>query len=260
MENLKKLIKTRYALIIFMVAFGYGCKKTGVAPSSSVSTVAFGVKSDNSVTNLAATNFSSTSLGSSASSSNPVATTPQIKWTAGVANISMFKFEAKRAGVEREFSTANLLNVDLFALTPALVTTNIDTGTYSEIEVKLILTKSSTVLPLMLTGTFVNSLGATVPVELDLNDNLEIKAEAQNVIISSTSNLQSIFLLHLNQISAGITAADLNSAVLTNGKIIISSKSNVALYNKILSNTPNCGGSKFEDGKHSGGNDHGSDG
>jgi hypothetical protein len=93
-----------------------------------------------------------------------------------------------------------------------------------------------------------------------LNDNLEIKAEASNVVISATSNLQSIFLLHVNQISAGITAAELNMATLTNGKIIISSKSNVTLYNKILSNAPNSGDSKFEDGKHSGGNDHGSNG
>ncbi len=242
MESLKKSIKYPVILYIAVLSF-YGCKKNGVAPSTTVSAskVAFGVQTVNSVAILPASTNTITV--------NSLTTVPQITWTAGIANITKFKFEAKRAGVEREFETSNLMNVDLFALSPSLVTTTIDTGTYKEIEIKLVLTQSAdtTALPLKLTGSFTNSQGVAIPVELDLNANLEIKAEAQNVVVSAAQSLQTIFLLHLDKISAGITASDLNSAVQTAGKIIISSTSNANLFNKILQNVSNIGDSKFEE-------------
>ena len=258
MESLRKSIGIKQSLIICTIALAcFGCKKNGVAPAnhfSSASKVAFGVQSDNAAVNLMAS--------TSKVAVNAVTTVPQIMWTTGVANIAKFKFEAKRNGAEKEFETTNLTNVDLFALSPSLVSTSIDTGTYKEIEIKLVLVQSAdtTMLPLKLTGTFTNTQGVAIPVELDLNTNLEIKAEAKDVVVSATQNLQTIFLLHLNKLSDGITATDLGSADQTGGKIIISSTSNTNIFNKILQNVSNIGDSKFESEKNDQSGDGGSHG
>jgi len=252
MEKFRKSIKYPLMTLIVVLAF-YSCKKTGVAPSASNgSKIAFGLQSFSAAGKLPA------SAGSQ--QVNAVTGVPQITWTAGIANITKFKFEAKRGGIEREFVSRNLMNVDLFALNPSLITTPIDSGTYREIEVKVILsqTADTTALPLKLTGSFTSTGGTVVPVELDLNSNVEIKAEAKDVVVSSTQNLQTIFLLNLNQISSGISASDLAAATLTGGKVVISSTSNTNLYNIILQNVSKIGDTKME--VEDAGDDHGGHG
>ncbi len=252
MEKLTKSIK--YPAIIVMIALGFfGCKKSGVAPSvASAPKAVFGLQSTNAAAILPAS--------TSSVQINSLSTPPQIMWTAGMANITKFKFEAKRAGVEREFESTNLMNVDLFALSPSLVSTPIDTGTYKEIKVKVELTQSAdtSAIPLKLKGTFTNSQGVAIPVELDLNANMEIKAEAKDVVVSASQNLQTIFLLNLNKISTGITGSDLDAATQTAGTIVISSTSNANLFNTILKNVSNIGDTKMEVEKAEGGNDSGS--
>jgi hypothetical protein len=254
MEKLTKSIK--YPAIIVMMALGFfGCKKNGVAPSvANAPKIVFGLQSTNAAAILPAS--------TAGVQVNTVSTPPQIMWTAGMANITKFKFEAKRAGIEREFESTHLMNVDLFALSPSLISTPIDTGTYKEIEVKVELTQSAdtSALPLKLMGTFTNSQNVAIPVELDLNANMEIKAEAKDVVVSASQNLQTIFLLNLNKISTGITGSDLGAATQTGGVIIISSTSNVNLFNIILQNVSNIGDTKMEVEQGDGGSDssHGS--
>ena len=258
MEKLKNSIK--YPAIIAMMVFSfYSCKKTGVAPSSAANSpkIAFGVQSVSAAAILPAST-TRTQL-------NSVTTTPQITWTAGTANIAEFKFEAKRAGVEREFRSSNLMNVDLFAISPSLIATPIDSGTYKEIEIRVELTQTAdtSALPLKLMGSFTDSQGVVTPVELDLNTNMEIKAEAKDVVVSATQNLQTIFLLNLSKISTGITATDLSAATQTAGRIVISSTSNANLFNTILQNVSNIGDTKMEveqgdSGSDNGGSGHGS--
>ena len=101
------------------------CKKdnsAGAPSSSSISQVSFGMNSDNAVTTFAAT-------GSSAAST--------VTFTSGMANISGFKLEATKKGFQIEIRSNNLTNVDLFAINPAFVGATIDTGTYSQIEIRV---------------------------------------------------------------------------------------------------------------------------
>jgi hypothetical protein len=212
------------AIVVTSIAFS-SCKKDSLL--NSPSEVSFALQTDNSVT---------TFTGAPAVS---------LTWTSGLANISSFKLEAKRNGVETEIKSKNLTNVDLFSLVPALATATIDSGTYKEIEVRVVLAKSTTSdLPLLLKGTFKNSSGVSVPVELDFNDDATIKAEVENVTIDSKTDIATTISMHLNKLLTNVSVSDLNSATLTNGTIVISSTSNASIYNKIKTNLLTCGESK----------------
>ncbi|ASU36295.1 hypothetical protein [Mucilaginibacter xinganensis] len=260
MKTLKtNTIKLATALLILSTAL-VSCKKdTGVKPAAG-SQISFGIKAGSSLTPL------------SASGLQTAAVAPVISWTQGTANIAEFKFEAKMGGIKKEVKAKGLTNVNLFDLSPSFVNTTIDTGLFSEIEVKVEFVKSTTgaAIPLVLKGSFTKPDGTVVPVELDVNDNFEIKAEAKNVFIDKTTNLKTTLILRLNELLQGVTPAELAAATQTSGTIVISSSSNAALLNKIILNLQNIGGTEFEgehehkggddNGQNQGGESHGSDG
>jgi len=254
MKNVKRVTKISAALILLIIVISSGCKK-GSNPSPSTpkaSQAAFGVMSDLSPANAAAASVNHMAV-------NAVTSGPVITFTSGIANVTRFEFEAKKNGVDTKFETRNLMNVDLFALNPTFINTPIDTGTYKEIEVRLVLTQSATgAIPLTLTGNVSSPAGA-VPFEFDFNQNLEIKAEAKDVVVSTSQSLKTIFLLHLNMVLNTITAADVAGATLTNGKIVVSATSNTAIFNKITANLGNIGETRMEKENESG-DDNGNDG
>lgn len=216
-----------------------GCEKNSATPDAGAGStkIGFGVMADNRTTSLSAVN------------PNQVGTfsVSAVTWTSGEANIFKFKFEAKKGLTETEIETSQLQNVNLFALSPALISATIDTGTYREIEVKLMLKESTTAaMPLFLKGTFTTGAGVAVPLELTINENLEIKVESENVVVDNSTNVQSLVSLHLNRLLTGISSATLDEATRTDGKILISRNSNISVYNKIKSNLSSCGSNKTE--------------
>ena len=211
--------------IVITSTFFTSCKKNSSAPAAtSSSQMTFGVRAESTMDTIPAS-------------------TATINWTAGTANISGFKFEAKKHGLAIEVVSRNMTNVDLFALNPSLVGITLDTGTYSEIEIMVELSRSSstTDLPLVLKGNFTNTGGTVVPVEFDFNDDAEIKASAHNVVVNGTTDLTTIIAMHLNKLLANVTATELNAATLTNGTIIISRTSNNRIYDQIKADLSLCG-------------------
>ena len=257
MKTFKKGIFAVIALTALSLA---ACKKTGNSPSSTkTSQLSFGVQADNATTNLAA----ASTTGSKLATNSTFTGISGLVFTAGTANISQFKLEAKRNGVEIEVSSRSLTNVDLFAASPSIAGVTIDTGTYREIELRVLLQKTAdtSAIPLKLTGTFTTGGGTVIPIEFDLNDNVTIKSEVEDVTVTSTTDLAALIHIHLRKLEAGVTAADLEAATLTNGVIVISNKSNLSIYNKVLANFSNCGEGELK-GHHKDGNDnsgHGSD-
>lgn len=241
MRNSQLSVKSILALLTLSgVILFSGCEKNSATPDAGAGStkIAFGVMADNLTTNLSAVNPNQTIGVSSVSS---------VTWTSGEANIFKFKFEAKKGLTETEIETSQLQNVNLFALSPALVSATIDTGTYREIEVKLMLKESATTaIPLLLKGTFTSASGEIVPLELSINENLEIKVESENVVVDNSTNIQSLVSLNLNKLLSGISSATIDAATRTDGKIIISRNSNISLYNKIKTNFSSCGSSKTE--------------
>jgi hypothetical protein len=244
MKIAKNTTSIKLAIVSLALVSGlYSCQKSGVSPASTTGPkISFGVSADKSFAGAAAT---------------PGTAAAAIKWTAGNANISKFEFEATKGGVKTSIETRGLQNVDLFALTPVLADTKIDTGTYSQIEVKIEFAKSGSALPLSVQGNFTSSGGTVIPVEIDVNDSFEVKAESKQVFIDKTTDLKTFVKLHLDKVLAGITVADLEAATLTSGKMIISSTSNVGLFNKIKLNVAQSGENEFEGEHEHNGDSHG---
>ena len=170
-----------------------------------------------------------------------------LTWTAGTANIGWFAFEAKRKGVSINIQSSNLINVDLFALTPLQTYITLDTGTYQQIEIIANLQSTDSIPPLKLTGSFKNDSSKTVPIEFDLSGNTIVKVVQKNIDINGTTDYTALLALQLDRVTKGITAADLNKAKLTNGAIIISKTSNTLLYLKMKSNISICGWGAFRE-------------
>jgi hypothetical protein len=239
------------AIVLVAGTLGTACKKDNHSSTKSSTQTSFGLKADNAVVPLNASGTQSLATVSSAASS--------ITWTSAIANVTAFKLEAKKRNTEIEITSKNLTNVNLFSPAPAFVSALIDTGTYTEIEVKALLTKSSGAnIPLTLKGAFTDAGGNITPIEFDFNDNAFIKAEVKNVTFTAAHNLATTITLHLNKLLTGVAAGEISSATLTNGTLVISSSSNSAIYTKIVNNLANSGESEgFDD--HGGNDDHGND-
>jgi hypothetical protein len=207
------------------------CKKDNTTASGSGAEVAFALTADNATSTLGTTSTNGPVVNATA------AANASINWTSAIANISRFKLEAKKNGIETEIHSKNISNLDLFSLNQAAITALIDTGTYSEIEIKVLLVKSSgTDIPLTVKGVFTSAGGAAVPIEFDYNDNTILKSEVENVTVDGTSDVTAKLNLHLNKLLSRIPSAEIDAATRTNGTIIISNTSNATIYNKVIAN------------------------
>jgi hypothetical protein len=253
LSEMKKINPGIIAAIALVVMSLVACQKSSTSPASKTSQLSFQMQADNAATNLAASPAAGHSLATN-SITQPIA---GLTFTSAIANISKFKLESKRNGVETEVTSKNLTNVDLFALVPSLANITVDTGTYKEIEIKVMLQKSAdtSMIPLKLKGTFTNSVGVVTPIEFDLNDDVIIKAEAENIHVTSTTDFVALIHMHLNRLESGVTTTDLEAATLTNNTIVISSTSNTSIYEHVLANLSSCGESEMKE-HHKDGNEH----
>ncbi|NCD69185.1 hypothetical protein [Mucilaginibacter agri] len=217
------------------------CKKdNNNATPSGKAQLSFTVKADNPVAMLGA--ISGSSAFTNSVSTN--ASTSSVTWTSGVANVSSFKLEAKKNNTETEITSQNLTNIDLFAITPAAVSVVLENGTYTEIEVKANISKSSNSIPLVLKGNFTSAGGAVIPIELDFNEDATIKAETHDaVIVDGTNDFTNAISVHLSKLLNNVTSAELDAATRTSRTILISGSVNTGIYNKIKANFPSSTGS-----------------
>ncbi|MDN3586254.1 hypothetical protein QWY86_06220 [Pedobacter aquatilis] len=245
MKILKQQIRIGYAVLSSALLILNGCKKDDNLSLDQDAQIAFSVKAD-----LTA---SSNTGNSVSAASTTTSVTPAITWTEGIANVTKFEFEAKKGNVKKEIEVKGLTNINLFAIDPAVVKSVIDTGSYREIELKLILSKTtSTAIPLTLKGNFTAADGTLTPIEINVNEDLLIKVEINNVKIDASTDLNATFVLGLNKILQGLSLSDLSTATKASGKILISSTSNAILFNKIKLNLQNIAAAKLES-KHKSG-------
>jgi hypothetical protein len=241
-----KTIRTSIIATIMLAMISLAACKKSSSPTtlSANSKLSFQLQAINSTASLAGT------TGSATDSTSAI---PGLTWTAGTANIGRFTFEAKRSGVSIEIESRNLTNVDLFALTPLETYVTLDTGIYKQIEIKAYLQGSGndSVPPLKLVGTFTNDSAKVIPIEFDLTDNAIVQVEANNIDINGSTDYVALLDMQLTRVTKGISAAELNKAKLTGGKIIISRTSNTFLYNRLRSNISGCGRSEFRE-RHKG--------
>jgi hypothetical protein len=191
------------------------------------------------------------SVGSTVSESGLVVTVnsnSSLTWTTGNLNVAEIDFEAENNNVEIEYELKDHFNINLHDLSPVLGNIHIPDGTYDEVELKLALTKSLTTdIPLTLKGSYTTSTGSKIPVEFYFNQDFEVEVEAEDLVVSSTTDYLALINVQLNKLLTNVSAADLNEATKTNGTIVISATSNVNLYEKFRANLNLFGDCDFED-------------
>lgn len=196
------------------------------------------------------TNFTS-SIGSSISGSGltvNVNSASSLTWNSGHITLSEINFEAEQDTSEIEYEFKNVSNVDLFNLSPVLGSINVPKGTYKEVELKVKLDSSGTSTPaLSLKGTYIDENSHSIPVEFYFNEDMEMEAKAKDFLVDGTKDYLGLINIQLNKILADVNSSDMNGATQTNGVIIISSSSNVELYNKIKGGIAAWADTEFED-------------
>lgn len=160
-----------------------------------------------------------------------------ILWTSGSAYATQVKLEAKQNGSQVEFKTTTPQQIDLFAsVATSLGNVTLPAGTYTEVEFKISVNTNGSVPSLQLDGNYTNASSQVIPITFSMSSLFILKAEQNNVVVTSNSSFVALTTLNLSLVSSGITQAMLNSATLTNGKIVIAASSNSNLYNIILNN------------------------
>jgi hypothetical protein len=168
-----------------------------------------------------------------------------IQWTSGFGSATEIKFEAKLNGNEMEQKSQTVQKVDLFSAISTLGNITLAPGTYSEVEFKVELNPTGTDAAMELSGQYTSG-GVTTPVVFRVTDALELKNEKSNVVVTDNSAYKAITTIDLSLITTGVTQSMLNSAIKTNGTILITSAINPGIYNILLSNLHNSDDVEFE--------------
>ena len=168
-----------------------------------------------------------------------------IQWTSGYGSATEVKFEAKLNNSEIEHQSQTAQKIDLFSAINTLGDITLTPGTYSEVEFKVELNPAGTDAALELNGQYTSG-GVTTPVTFRVTAPLELKNEKNNVVVTDNSTYKAITTLDLSLITTGVTQTMLNSAVRTNGTILITSAINANIYNLIINNLHDSDEVEFE--------------
>jgi hypothetical protein len=149
---MKMTIKLMGAILLCVVILSSSCKKAADTSPTASAQISFGLSSDNPMVTFS---VPGTIAINGLVTMGPPLGTAAITWTSGIANISKFQFEAKKNGKAIELNSSGNIHVDLFALNATLTSLAIDTGTYKEIELRIVLAKSTSAdFPFVLKGTY----------------------------------------------------------------------------------------------------------
>jgi hypothetical protein len=177
------------------------------------------------------------SVGATVSESGLVVninTNSSLTWEAGYVTIDALDFEAEKDDQEIEYKLAKPVTVDIFKLAQEFGSIQVPAGTYNEIEFELVLKKQTTGNVFAVSGKYKDASGKETPVEFNYNEDVSLKLEAENLTVTTSEDYTGLLTLQLNKLVSQVSSSDFDSASKNaSGTIVISSTSNVALFNKI---------------------------
>lgn len=137
--------------------------------------------------------------------------------------------------------------VDLFNLNTVIGGVTLVPGTFANVSINIKSFKSDAPSsPLFyLTGNYTNTTGAVKRINIVINQDFEFRINKTDTL-NFAHDFTSIVKMNLVMLLSGVTQTELDNADLTNGKLVISSTSNVTLFERILRNLHGSGESEFE--------------
>jgi hypothetical protein len=172
--------------------------------------------------------------------------TGNIQWTSGYGYATKIKFEAKINNQEIEHESNIAQKLDLFSAITTLGSITLPPGTYSEVEFEVDLNPTATDAALELNGQYTSG-GISTPVTFRVTSPLELENEKNNVVVTDNNSFKALTTIDLSLITRGVTESMLNSAVRTNGTILITSAINSNIYNILVNNLHDSDDVDFED-------------
>jgi len=218
------------------------------------------------------TNMSSSSMGVKIQATNAVfpmlkSTAASFTWDSATMVVSKLELEAEKGDslskTEISFEWTGPKTIDLLHVDALVADIPLQPGMYHEVSVKVnaYAADAGNVPVFYLSGTYVNGTGTRVPVNFTVNEDLEFRAKAEGSALNAIKDYTSLITLDLSTLFSGISTSLLDAAVLTDGKLVISTSSNKDLYDALVASFAHCAGSRVAEGRnHDFSNDHGTEG
>jgi len=184
-----------------------------------------------------------------------VSTSPNLTWDTCLMTVSKIEFKAEmddkeNSGVsfEVEYEWKGPKEIDLFGSNSLIGGIQLMPGIYEEIKFEVESKKEdSDNSPVFhLSGKYKRATGETIPVIISINEDFKIEVETEDVQINTINEYTSLIQLDLSILMTDILQSEFESATVTNGKIVVSSSSNIQLYSKIKENLSDCDEFKLE--------------
>jgi len=158
------------------------------------------------------------------------------------------------ASSEVHFEWNGPVKIDLFRLNSSVGNIALQPGIYHEVSIKInsFSSDAGSLPDFYLSGSYTNGAGSVIPIEFAVNEDFEFRVKLEGSTLDAVNDYTSLINMNLSLLFSGIQSADLDGAILTSGKIIISNSSNASLYNKIIANFSSCGEPEVSKGKGSG--------
>ena len=135
-----------------------------------------------------------------------------------------------------QFTTTNLQNGLLYQMINA-GNVSVTSSKYDYASFLVTLKSNERYHSLMLNGSYINHLNLVIPVEIIIDNQIQLSSIwLDNVVLSAGTNYVSTLYLNMGQVAYGISSEQLNSASISDGVLLISSDLNSTLYNTILNN------------------------
>jgi hypothetical protein len=191
--------------------------------------------------------------------------TPLFSWNACTMNVSHIEFQAEGKETENAQNSYKVSYewngskvVDLFNASSVIGDIVLDPGVYEEIKLEIEAAKSqnATVPVFYLVGTYTNTQGTVIPMEITMNEDFKFEVEKEGTTLDGTNDYSALVNLNLALLMSGVLESDLSAATLTDGKIIVNTTSNPTIYQKIKGKISSCEDVEYEDhGDHNGEHD-----
>ncbi|MCO4291863.1 hypothetical protein NF867_03185 [Solitalea sp. MAHUQ-68] len=217
-------MKTKLSFLALITLALISCKKE----EDKASSFSYQIKASNTANSL--TSSSTKEVNSATKAVNGA---PTINFTAGSLLVSEVNFNAEKDepegqnedNTEMDFEFKGPIQVDLFGASQSFGNVKVIAGAYEDIYVSI---KAKN---LALSGTY-----GTTPVEILANGEVEFEGQYGKFLVNEDIDYLGLIHMNLGLLTANISTTELDNATKTNGKIVISSTSNQAIYAKMLAN------------------------
>lgn len=145
------------------------------------------------------------------------------------------------------FEWTGPVKVDLFNLNSVLGGVNLVPGMFHNVtlEIKSFKSDAGSSPNFYLAGNYTNAAGTVKRINVVVNEDFKLQIAITDTL-NFANDFTSIIKVNLVQLLNGITQTELDNAVLTNDKLVISRTVNVTLFDAILKNLHESGETEFE--------------